>query len=125
MEQYQALIDLHARNRNQLAEYNAATFYGQLLRIFCFTVAASTQLGLNQSETLILAEIQPCKILFKHATLDIHYYRAYGTPLVFDITCVQCLVGRVKLDNNDWAIIDRSGSLAQAYHAEDEENNIS
>ena len=72
---------------------------------------------LSLPQTLILAEIQPCKILYKHSKLDIHFFKAYGTPLIFDVTCVQCLVGRVKLDcANEWAIIDRSGTLAQAYY---------
>lgn len=89
--------------------------------MFCFTVAASAQLGLNQAETLILAEIQPCKILSNHAVPDIHFYRIYGTPFVFNITCIQCLVGRVESENNQWAIIDHSGSLAQAFCTEDGE----
>ena len=42
-------------------------------------------------ETLILAEIWPCKVLSCHKDLDIHYYKNYGTPLVFDITCIQIL----------------------------------
>ena len=67
---------------------------------------------------LIFAEIQPCKVLQKHPILDIHYFRNYGTPLVFDITCIQCLVGRVRVEN-DWAIIDRSGCLAQAFYTEE------
>lgn len=84
-------------------------------------MAASQELNLQQSESLILVEIQPCKVHSRHNILDIHYYRAYSTPLVFDITCVQCLVGRIKLDDfsSDWAIIDRSGTLAQAYYVEE------
>ena len=112
-------MDLHARNRRQLVRLNMATFYGQLLRIFSFTVEALQDLNLKRPETIILAKVQPCKILFKHCILDIHYFKAYGTPLVFDITCIQCLVGRVKLDGTSgWAIIDRSGTLAQAYYTE-------
>ena len=70
-----------------------------------------------------MVEIQPCKVLSRHGSLDIHYYKTYGTPMVFDATCVQCLVGRVELSRgalaSDWAIIDRSGTLAQAYYVED------
>ena len=117
------MVDLHARNRRQLAKLSSATFYGQLLRIFCFKVEASNCLRLQQPETVILVEIQPCKVLSQHNSLDIHYYRTYGTPLVFYVTCVQCLVGRVKLDSSnnsgDWAIIDCSRTLAQAYYTED------
>lgn len=79
---------------------------------------------LEQSETVIFAEIQPCKILSRHSSLDIHYYKVYATPLIFDIKCIQCLVGRLKVDCNDsaseWALFDRSGELAQAYYAEEE-----
>ena len=76
-------------------------------------------MNLSVPETLILVEIQPCKILSKHNKLDIHYFKAYGTPLIFDVTCVQCLVGRIRVDGgaNEWAIIDRSGNLAQAYYS--------
>ena len=116
-------MDLHARNRRMLSQFSSHTFYGQLLRIFCFTIQASPQIGLLQPETLILAEIQPCKITSKHPNLDIHYFSTYGTPLVFDITCIQCRVGRVGLItgvgtgnsaaniNCTWAIIDQSGRL--------------
>ena len=75
-------------------------------------------------ENLILVEIQPCKLLSQHSTLDIHYYKDYGTPLVFDVTCIQCLVGRIPLGGggsaNTWAIIDRSGTLAQAFYTGDD-----
>ena len=84
-------------------------------------MAASQELNLQHSEVLILAEIQPCKVLSSHDSLDIKFYKNYGTPLVFDITCLQCLVGRIKVDDNsgNWAIIDRSGTLEQAFYAED------
>jgi hypothetical protein len=39
--------------------------------------------------------------------------RDMGRLDVVDVTCLQCLVGRVK-DNNRWAIIDRSGHLVRA-----------
>jgi len=35
-----------------------------------------------------------------------------------DVSSIQCLVGRVK-DGNQWAIVDRSGSLARAANADD------
>jgi hypothetical protein len=39
-----------------------------------------------------------------------------------DLNCVQCLVGRVRLANGNWAILDRSGVLARALYV-DEYNN--
>ena len=63
-------------------------------------------------------------ITSQHPSLDIHYYSTYSTPLVFDITVIQCLVSRIRISDNEWAIIDRSGSLAQAiYEVEDEEDD--
>ena len=113
-------MDIHARNRNQIVQLETSTFYGQLLRILCLTISASPDMKLSHPDSLILVEIQPCKILSQHSKLDIHYFKSYGTPRIFDMTCVQCLVGRVKLEGggtaNEWAIIDRSGSLAQAYY---------
>jgi len=74
--------------------------------------AARSDLGLAKRETLILAVIQTCNIE-RHDSLDMHYYKRQGAIEVVDITSVQCLVGRIK-DQDWWAIIDRSGSLARA-----------
>lgn len=48
--------------------------------------------------------------------LDLHYYSKMGRVEVVDLTCVQCVVGRVKDPDtkNGWVVIDRSGSLARA-----------
>ena len=73
------------------------------------------ELGTSDSKTVILAEIQACKIIAKHAALDIHYYKDFMTPSVFDITCIQCLVGWIQI-GQIWAIIDCSGPLARAYY---------
>jgi hypothetical protein len=70
-------------------------------------------------ETIILAAISECKIT-AHNDLDMHYYRDEGALQVVDISTVQCLVGRIKTTNGrDWAIIDRSGSLARPYYDPD------
>jgi hypothetical protein len=38
-----------------------------------------------------------------------------------DITCLQCLVARVKdKDRNGWQIFDRSGTLSRAVHQPDD-----
>jgi len=48
--------------------------------------------------------------------LDLHYYSKMGCVEVLDMTCVQCVVGRVKDPDtsNGWVLVDRSGSLARA-----------
>lgn len=54
--------------------------------------------------------------------LDIHPFSKEKDSLeVVDITCVQCLVGRVKYRKDNWAIIDRSGKLARAMYRESDQ----
>lgn len=54
--------------------------------------------------------------------LDIHSFSKERDSLeVVDITSVQCLVGRIKYQKDNWAIIDRSGKLARAMYREGEE----
>ena len=55
-----------------------------------------------------------------HAVLDLHYYKKLGRTDVYDITVVQCVIGRVRLERGEFAIIDRSGSLARAIYVEDD-----
>lgn len=53
--------------------------------------------------------------------LDIQFYSKLSTKLdVIDIKNVQALVGMVPVGPSSWAIIDRSGSLAQAIWWEDD-----
>lgn len=53
------------------------------------------------------------------AGLDIHFFSKEKESFdVVDITCVQCLVGRVIAGKDNWAIIDRSGKLARAMYEE-------
>jgi hypothetical protein len=67
------------------------------------------QLKLANPTTIILAVIQTVK-----ATLDnvnnVHYYVDFGTDEAVDLTTVQCVVGRIHV-NDKWAIIDRSDIL--------------
>ncbi|KAJ7234807.1 hypothetical protein C8J57DRAFT_1574508 [Mycena rebaudengoi] len=119
---YSQLVDIHANRRNVKPEYEPRSFYGQLQHIFVVNVAAAAALGLESDETLFLAAIRNCKIDCANS-LDMHYYRNAGRLEVVDMTCVQCLVGRVKTKVKGvdmWAIIDRSGTLARPYYNADE-----
>ena len=76
---------------------------------------ADATLGLEKQTTFFMAEIKPCNIDRSHHELDIHYYNSYMTPVVLEITNIECLVGRVKTADGDWwAVIDRSGTLSRA-----------
>ncbi|KAI0749180.1 hypothetical protein C8Q80DRAFT_1311190 [Daedaleopsis nitida] len=118
---YEALMDLHTRNHGQESVYQPDTFYGQLRRILTVHLPPIPNSSHTVATTLALAIIRECKIEEDHPMLDIHYYSAEGALGVFDITTVQCLVGRIK-DRGRWGIIDRSGSLSRAIYNPDDED---
>ena len=91
------------------------TFYGQLQHLFVVSLPPDTSLCLTEPTIHILASIKTCKIERANVGLDVHYYSKLGGLDVLNITCVQCAVGRI-LCKNGWAIIDRSGDLAQAFY---------
>jgi hypothetical protein len=116
---YEVLVDKHARSRNRRPEYQTETFFGQLQHIFVVPVPLSNDLGLTEPTTALLAAIRACEITGRN-DLDMHYYKELGRLDVVDMTCVQCLVGRV-IDGKFWAVFDRSGSLARAIYVEEPE----
>ena len=110
--QYQLLIDKNAWLANTEPQFVPETFYSQLQHIFVIKMPAAWQLGISNPEILILGTILTCNIE-EHNSLDMHYYKMHGKTEVVDIMTIQCLVGHIK-DHGSWAIIDRSGNLAQA-----------
>ena len=75
--------------------------------------------GILGPSRVILGIVHSCAIEATHAKLDVQYYTKDGALEVIDITTIQCLVARVK-DRGQWAIVDRSGSLARALYIEGE-----
>jgi hypothetical protein len=74
-------------------------------------------LNVAEPTTYIFGAVRACNLKPADAQLrglDIHFYSGYGHLDVIDITSLQALVGRVPIAANDWAVIDRSGVLAQA-----------
>ncbi|KIJ60585.1 hypothetical protein HYDPIDRAFT_98351 [Hydnomerulius pinastri MD-312] len=116
---YEALVDKYARQPRRKPEYTMETFYGRLAHIFVVTLPPSTPLGNAVPTTHILAAIETCEIERSRPDVDIHYYSKLGALDMVDITCLQCLVGRIPHEGR-WAIIDRSGDLARAIYAADE-----
>ncbi|KAF5353611.1 hypothetical protein D9758_013768 [Tetrapyrgos nigripes] len=81
-----------------------------------FELATSYALNLLAPTEIIMAQIKSCKLDQNDRinSLDVHFYSSMGQTDVVDITCIQCLIGRVPLGRNRWAIVDKSGSLARA-----------
>ena len=120
------LIDKHARRPRRTPEYEVKTFYGQLQHIYVVRFTAPCRdLGLDGPSTIILAAIRNCILddtgtdNYARSKLDIHYYSTQGALHIIDITCIQCLVGRMK-DRDKWAIVDWSGLLARALYVADD-----
>lgn len=89
--------------------------YGRLKKIFVVEVPDIPQLKIAK-ETVILVSVQVCTLTTQHTSLNICYFRHYeSSETVFDITCLECLVGRVPTEDKKgldcWAIIDRSSDL--------------
>ncbi|KAJ3875027.1 hypothetical protein F5051DRAFT_334641 [Lentinula edodes] len=120
---YEMYIDKYANRRNIEPEFSLETFYGQLQHIYVvrFTNPCPA-LQISSPRTLIMAQIKSCKLTDSQVPgLDIHFYHGMGSTHVIDITSLQCVVGRVPCGSGDWAIIDRSGSLARAGYLEVED----
>ena len=108
--------DLHKRSKKKEVKLALDTFFGELQTIYVVrfhdpTTIAALELGNNNE--IVLAAIRSCNIRRSHKVLDIHYYKRNGELDVIDIQSIQALVGRIK-DSDEWAVVDRSGSLARA-----------
>lgn len=112
------LVDIHANNRRTRPKFEVRPFFGRLENILVVHMPATAQLALDTGSTLILAGIRQCEVDATNS-LGMPFYSKTGRFEVVDITCVQCLVGRVQNDKQ-WAIIDRSGGLQRSYYAADE-----
>ncbi|KAH8799215.1 hypothetical protein DL96DRAFT_1780813, partial [Flagelloscypha sp. PMI_526] len=117
-EYYEVLYDTQERFRNREESLALRTEYGQLSHLFSVTFpSAIPEIHIAEPTTFIYAAIRPCKLLPPDPLLDgldIHLYNQFHTHLSYiDVQNIQCLVGRVP-DGQNWAIIDRSGSMNRA-----------
>ncbi|TFK19795.1 hypothetical protein FA15DRAFT_682829 [Coprinopsis marcescibilis] len=115
---YQALADRNIQLRDKRSEFDLKMYFGQLKGIYMVQVPPSKDLGLKTLDTVVFAEVAMCKDVTAHSSLNIHYYRKLGGTEIVDIMTIQCLVGQI-LWKGRWAIINRSGTLAQALVADD------
>ena len=118
------LVDRYTRQAHRQPDYELRTFYGRLEHIFVVQFKGPYP-GRGQGDacTLFLVAIRSCTVNRPDPqlqALDIHFYSSEGPLHVVDITSLQCLIGRIW-DRDQWAIIDRSGSLARALYTEGDE----
>jgi hypothetical protein len=105
---------LNARRRGLPENFEQRTYYGQLLNIFVITLPACPDFEPEPS-TIVLVAIRVCEIT-EHDSLGMYFYDGMGRIDIVDLSCLQCLVGRVRLANGTWAVLDRSGDLERAYY---------
>ena len=120
-------MDKFAHMKRQKPVYEPQTFYGQLQHIYVVKFSdLCSDAHVEPEKPVFLVVIWNCKLETDNTELtklDIHLYTHTGTLDVVDITSVQALVGRVKVQvgGGGWAIIDRSGALARATYEEEAE----
>ncbi|KAK1220171.1 hypothetical protein PQX77_017074 [Marasmius sp. AFHP31] len=117
---YDMLIDVNTRYKRRKAVFQPKAFYGQLQHIFVVRFPATRALKHYNDETYILAYIHTCEGMTYENGLEMPYYTYLGGREVVDMGCVQCLVGRIKLSDGWWAIVDRSGEIQRAYYTGDD-----
>lgn len=117
--QYELLVDKNARSSAAPTIFHKQTYYGQLLQLLVVNVGViQTETIRIPPSTLVLAEIHTCQVISTHRSLDIHYYKNLGGKEVVDADTIACVVGRVR-DREQWAIIDRSGTLSRAVYVDE------
>ncbi|KAI0052234.1 hypothetical protein FA95DRAFT_1669516, partial [Auriscalpium vulgare] len=116
---YSVLVDRNERRRRAPEDLVPADFFGQLRHIFVITIPAARELHTLNAEVISLAVIRQvkAKVRTDGGTPSIPMYTQIGPLDVVDLKTVQCVVGRVQ-DRQEWALIDRSGSLARPLFSE-------
>jgi hypothetical protein len=112
------LVDVYANRRMLAPQYEVQSFFGRLENIVVVHFSATAQLALDAEATVILAGIRQCEINATNS-METSFYSRKGRFEVVDITCVQCLIGRIQ-NGQRWAIIDRSDRLQQSQYAIEE-----
>ena len=115
------LVDTRARNRTAEPLFTSKSFFGQLQHIFVVPIPSTPSLGIEKDTVLLLAGIHQCEGLKMGNGMAMPYYSRMGKKEVVDIASVQCLVGRIPLPANRWAIIDRTGDLQRSIYAPEDE----
>jgi hypothetical protein len=120
--QYTGLVDVNARFRNRPEVMRLDTAYGRLERILRFELPASPALKLAAPTTFCYAVIRAIELdKVDGLGLDLHFYTNKRHLEAIDAQFVECLVGRLKLENGRHVIIDRTGSIPRPLYIEDDE----
>jgi hypothetical protein len=88
------------------------------MHIFLVMLPATEDLGLKQPEEVILAGIWTFNMVgYNKAKMPL--IKGQSTLDIIDMTCVQCLIGRMPIGGGIEAIIDCTGNIQKAYLLKD------
>ncbi|PBK70284.1 hypothetical protein ARMSODRAFT_987952 [Armillaria solidipes] len=107
---YDVLVDKNTRRPRLAPSYYMKTFYGQLQNIIVVCIPATTDLGLDKPQVLLLTVIQQC-IVDGTNTLGWSFY--------IKMRLTECLVGRVPVSGGQMALIDCSNNIQCSYYEPD------
>jgi hypothetical protein len=122
--QYDAFVDQNERRRHAPEDLVEQTFFSSLQHVLSLELPASRDLNLSRPLPLVFVAVRTCitSTFSPVANYDIHYYLRLGGLNLVDLKTVQCLIGRVQV-NNSFTILDRTGSLQRAWYNEDNDDD--
>ncbi|KAG9092714.1 hypothetical protein FS749_015494 [Ceratobasidium sp. UAMH 11750] len=107
---FDLLPDANAAFRRRPDRPVRMTYYGQLVDIYYLEYIKDFET--NEREKYLLARIRTCMgTRGRDASLPenpIVKYSQLSTPDIHNIMTIDAVVGRIKINRNEWAIIDRS-----------------
>ncbi|KAB5587614.1 hypothetical protein CTheo_8947 [Ceratobasidium theobromae] len=120
---YDLLPDANARHRNRPEVLVRQTNYGQVLDIYYVEFVVDPANPDDTREPYLLVRVKECQTGGFDAALPknpLVTYRRIGTPDIIHIESINAVIGRISLDNNTWAIIDRSRNGARTQFVQDD-----
>ncbi|KAG8737517.1 hypothetical protein FRC10_008097, partial [Ceratobasidium sp. 414] len=119
---FNLLPDANAAFRNRPDRPVRVTYYGQLTDIYYVQYIEDIENDTRKS--YLLARIQTCVgTNGRDASLPqnpVVKYRRLSTPDIYHINTIDATVGRIKVNNTEWAIIDRSRNGARTQFVDED-----
>jgi hypothetical protein len=115
VRQFFADRDIYAHRPNTPSVFIREKNYGFIKRILSFTLPACASIPalVSGPRTFAYAELFAAKLDEEDDLgLGVRYYTDLEATSMVDVRWINRLVGRVKLDDRRWAIVDRDGAVA-------------
>ncbi|KAG8703712.1 hypothetical protein FRC09_003998 [Ceratobasidium sp. 395] len=123
---FTVLPDANAENDEDDAPYEEVN-YGRLINIYY--IEFITNLETNTRDSYLVGRIMSCRgtrgLDAALAENPLVKYRTLSTPDIFHLKTIDAVVGRIRVRENEWAIIDcsRNGARTQFVNNDDDEDD--